>query len=171
MATAVYVHLRLKVESSTTVNLDVYLTGRFDVRRAALSETGAGAVLVNKEGQGHYKVRAGDSIDVDVAQNFWTRTPFPREYPLDIFTKTILLVVNKPAACCSSGSGIIPGRWSTRFVPLPQLSDFPPKADPPPASNTAVRRGSCTVDETSGLMLAVKDNQTHAQRLASVPEA
>src|SRR3989338_8489906 len=164
----------LKVEPEhDRERLDVYLTqalpdipSRSFVQK--LLETGA--VLVNKEKvKAHYKVHAGDNIDVDVAQELLDPHPIaPENIPPDIFYEDeFLLVVNKPAGMLvHPAQGVYSGTLVNALLfHCRQLSDFPPKADPPPAGNIAMRPGIVhRLDkETSGLMIAVKDNQTHAQ--------
>ncbi|MBI5024502.1 MAG: RluA family pseudouridine synthase [Candidatus Omnitrophica bacterium] len=164
----------LKVEPEhDRERLDVYLTQALpDIPSRSFVQKflEAGSVLVNKkQAKAHYKVRAGDNINVDVAAEFLDPRPVPPEnIPLDIFYEDeFLLVVNKPAGMLVHPAQ---GHYSGTLVNAllfhcRQLSDFPPKADPPPAGNIAMRPGIVhRLDkETSGLMIAVKDNQTHAQ--------
>ena len=179
----------LKVESEhDRERLDVYLTQALpDVPSRSFVQKllEAGAVLVNKEKvKAHYKVRAGDNIDVDVAQELLDPHPVaPENIPLDIFYEDeFLLVVNKPAGMLvHPAQGIYSGTLVNALLfHCRQLSDFNGSTRPtfdsseglltinPERSrrvNTAVRPGIVhRLDkETSGLMLAVKDNQTHAQ--------
>lgn len=179
----------LKVESEhDRERLDVYLTQTLpDIPSRSFVQKllEAGAVLVNKEKvRAHYKVRAGDNIDVDVAQELLDPHPVaPENIPLDIFYEDeFLLVVNKPAGMLvHPAQGIYSGTLVNALLfHCRQLSDFNGSTRPtfdsseglltinPERSrrvNTAVRPGIVhRLDkETSGLMLAVKDNQTHAQ--------
>ena len=164
----------LKVEPEhDRERLDVYLTQALpDIPSRSFVQKllEAGSVLVNKKQvKAHYKVRAGDHISVDVAAELLDPHPVPPEnIPLDIFYEDeFLLVVNKPAGMLvHPAQGYYSGTLVNALLfHCRQLSDFPPKADPPPAGNTAVRPGIVhRLDkETSGLMIAVKDNQTHAQ--------
>ena len=179
----------LKVEPEHDCErLDVYLTQALPgipSRSFVQKLLEAGSVLVNKKQvKAHYKVRAGDNINVDVAAEFLDPHPVPPEnIPLDIFYEDeFLLVVNKPAGMLVHPAQ---GHYSGTLVNAllfhcQQLSDFNgstrPKFDSseglltinPERSrrvNTALRPGIVhRLDkETSGLMLAVKDNQTHAQ--------
>src|SRR3989338_9046878 len=154
----------LKVEPEhDRERLDVYLTRALpDIPSRSFVQKllEAGAVLVNKEKvKAHYKVRAGDNIDVDVAQELLDPHPIaPENIPLDIFYEDeFLLVVNKPAGMLvHPAQGIYSGTLVNALLfHCRQLSDL----------NTALRPGIVhRLDkETSGLMLAVKDNQTHAQ--------
>ncbi len=142
--------------------LDVYLTRALpDIPSRSFVQKllEAGAVWVNKKKvKAHYKVHAGDNIDVDIARELLAPHPIvPENIPLDIFYEDeYLLVVNKP-----SGMLVHPaqGYYSGTLVNAllfhcQQLSDF----------NMALRPGIVhRLDkETSGLMIAVKDNQTHA---------
>jgi len=210
----------LKVEPEhDRERLDVYLTqalpdipSRSFVQK--LLETGA--VLVNKEKvKTHYKVHAGDNIDVDVAQELLDPHPIaPENIPLDIFYEDeFLLVVNKPAGMLvHPAQGIYSGTLVNALLfHCRQLSDFNGSTRPDSSGglltidperrpstllgpspelgepfdstqgsilsvnrriegrsrrvNTALRPGIVhRLDkETSGLMIAVKDNQTHAQ--------
>ncbi|MBI3617415.1 MAG: RluA family pseudouridine synthase [Candidatus Omnitrophica bacterium] len=155
----------LKVEPEhDRERLDVYLTQALpDIPSRSFVQKllgAAGSVLVNKkQAKAHYKVRAGDNINVDVAAELLDPHPIlPENIPLDIFYEDeFLLVVNKPAGMLVHPAQ---GHYSGTLVNAllfhcQQLSDF----------NTALRPGIVhRLDkETSGLMIAVKDNQTHAQ--------
>lgn len=154
----------LKVEPEhDRERLDVYLTRALpDVPSRSFVQKllEAGAVLVNKEKvKARYKVRAGDDVQVDVAQELFDPHPVaPENIPLDIFYEDeFLLVINKPAGMLvHPAQGIYSGTLVNALLfHCRQLSDF----------NTALRPGIVhRLDkETSGLMIAVKDNQTHAQ--------
>lgn len=154
----------LKVElEHDRERLDVYLTQALpDIPSRSFVQKllEAGSVLVNKkQAKAHYKVRAGDNINVDVAAEFLDPHPVPPEnIPLDIFYEDeFLLVVNKPAGMLvHPAQGYYSGTLVNALLfHCRQLSDF----------NTALRPGIVhRLDkETSGLMIAVKDNQTHAQ--------
>ncbi len=143
--------------------LDVYLTQALpDIPSRSFVQKllEAGSVLVNKkQAKAHYKVRAGDLISVDVAAELFDPHPIlPEDIPLDIFYEDeYLLVINKPAGMLVHPAQ---GHYSGTLVNAllfhcRQLSDF----------NTALRPGIVhRLDkETSGLIIAVKDNQTHAQ--------
>lgn len=193
----------LKVEPEhARERLDVYLTQALpDIPSRSFVQKllEAGSVFVNKkQANAHYKVRAGDNINVDVAAELLDPRPVPPEnIPLDIFYEDeFLLVVNKPAGMLVHPAQ---GHYSGTLVNAllfhcQQLSDF--NGSPRPESsgglltidperrpstllrpspelvegrsrrvNPALRPGIVhRLDkETSGLMLAVKDNQTHAQ--------
>ena len=164
----------LKVEPEhDRERLDVYLTQALpDIPSRSFVQKllEAGSVLVNKkQAKAHYKVHAGDNINVDVAAELLDPHPVsPENIPLDIFYEDeFLLVVNKPAGMLvHPAQGYYSGTLVNALLfHCRQLSDFPPKADPPPAGNIAMRPGIVhrLAKEPSGLMLAVKDNQTHAQ--------
>lgn len=154
----------LKVEPEhDRERLDVYLTQALpDIPSRSFVQKllEAGSVLVNKkQANAHYKVRVGDNINVDVAAELLDPHPVPPEnIPLDIFYEDeFLLVVNKPAGMLvHPAQGYYSGTLVNALLfHCRQLSDF----------NTALRPGIVhRLDkETSGLMIAVKDNQTHAQ--------
>ncbi len=154
----------LKVEPEhDRERLDVYLTQALpDIPSRSFVQKllEAGSVLVNKkQSNAHYKVRVGDNINVDVAAELLDPHPVPPEnIPLDIFYEDeFLLVVNKPAGMLvHPAQGYYSGTLVNALLfHCRQLSDF----------NTALRPGIVhRLDkETSGLMIAVKDNQTHAQ--------
>ncbi len=154
----------LKVEPEhDRERLDVYLTQALpDIPSRSFVQKllEAGAVSVNKEKvKAHYKVHVGDNINVDVAQELLDPHPILSEkIPLDIFYEDeFLLVINKPAGMLvHPAQGIYSGTLVNALLfHCRQLSDF----------NMALRPGIVhRLDkETSGLMIAVKDNQTHAQ--------
>ena len=154
----------LKVElEHDRERLDVYLTQALpDVPSRSFVQKllEAGSVLVNqKSAKAHYKVRTGDTVDVDVVRELLDPHPVaPENIALDIFYEDeFLLVVNKTAGMLvHPAQGIYSGTLVNALLfHCRQLSDF----------NGSSRPGIVhRLDkETSGLMLAVKDNQTHAQ--------
>src|SRR3989344_117534 len=154
----------LKVElEHDRERLDVYLTQALpDVPSRSFVQKllEAGSVLVNqKSAKAHYKVRTGDTVDVDVVRELLDPHPVaPENIALDIFYEDeFLLVVNKTAGMLvHPAQGIYSGTLVNALLfHCRQLSDF----------NGSSRPGIVhRLDkETSGLMIAVKDNQTHAQ--------
>ncbi len=166
--------------------LDVYLTQALpDIPSRSFVQKllEAGSVLVNKkQAKAHYKVRVGDNINVDVAAELLDPHPIlPEDIPLDIFYEDeFLLVINKPAGMLvHPAQGVYSGTLVNALLfHCAQLSDFNGSTRPHSSGglltinpergrrvNTALRPGIVhRLDkETSGLMIAVKDNQTHAQ--------
>ena len=154
----------LKVElEHDRERLDVYLTQALpDVPSRSFVQKllEAGSVLVNqKSAKAHYKVRTGDTVDVDVVRELLDPHPVaPENIALDIFYEDeFLLVVNKTAGMLvHPAQGIYSGTLVNALLfHCRQLSDFNGSSRP-----VIVHRLD---KETSGLMIAVKDNQTHAQ--------
>ncbi len=154
----------LKVEAQQeNVRLDVFLTqtlsdipSRTFVKK--LIETGH--VLVNHSlAKAHYKTETGDEIEVEIPEEFLKPDHIePENIPLDIFYEDdYLLVVNKPVGMLVHPAQ---GFYTATLVNAllyhcKQLSDV--NADFRPG---IVHRLD---QDTSGLILIAKDNQTHLQ--------
>ncbi len=121
-----------------------------------------GCVRVNRHQiKPHHKVREGDQVEVEFAENLLEPQQIePEDIPLDIFYEdSCLLVINKPAGMmvhpaqgCYSGTLVNALLFHCR-----QLSNIDGSA------NAALRPGIVhRLDrETSGLLVAAKDNTTH----------
>ncbi len=138
-----------------------------------------GCVRVNRHQiKSHHKVREGDQVEVEFAEDLLTPQQIdPEDIPLDIFYEdSCLLVINKPAGMlvhpaqgCYSGTLVNALLFHCR-----QLSDIngstifltgvSTRPDSSQGSvNPALRPGIVhRLDrETSGLLVAAKDNTTH----------
>ena len=143
--------------------LDAYLAERIEgwSRARLRKQIENGDVLVNgKEAKPSYKLRDGDEIDIDLAEEPAAQFE-PENIPLDIvFEDEYLAVINKPAGIVvHPGAGVSSGTLANavayhfKF----QISDSKLKGE------SGIRIGIVhRLDkDTSGLIVVAKDEQTH----------
>ena len=149
--------------------LDAYLTENIEgwsrSRLQRLIESGD--VLVNdKEAKASYKLRDGDSIDVDLTEVPVARFE-PENIPLDIiFEDEFLAVINKPAGMVvHPGAGIDSGTLANAlaFHFGLEASDLTSHNEQSKIQNLKSKIGIVhRLDkDTSGLIVVAKDEQTH----------
>ena len=153
----------LKVDPEfNDVRLDVFLAKNFSEapsRTFVKKLIDAGHVSVNKKAaKANYKVTDGDQVHVEIPRGFLAPDHIdPENIPLNIFYEDeYLMVVNKPVGMLvHPAAGIYSGTLVNALLyhckKLSKMDEFRPGI---------VHRLD---QETSGLMVAAKDNKTHAK--------